>query len=72
VVLTALATGAAWSVGPTAQAPPATGPITIEFDAARPRGPMKPMWVWFGYDEPNYTYLEDGTKLLYELAALAY
>ena len=30
---------------------------------------MTPMWAWFGYDEPNYTYMKDGKKLLSELAA---
>ena len=29
------------------------------------------MWAWFGYDEPNYTYMKDGRKLLSELAALS-
>lgn len=29
------------------------------------------MWAWFGYDEPNYTYMKDGKKLLSELAALS-
>jgi xylan 1,4-beta-xylosidase len=32
---------------------------------------MKPVWAWFGYDEPNYTYMKDGKKLLTELAALS-
>ena len=70
-LVVALATVAAWMGGPAAQAPPATGQVTIEVDAARPRGPMTPMWAWFGYDEPNYTYMEDGRKLLSELAALS-
>ena len=34
-------------------------------------GPMAPSWAFFGYDEPNYTYMKDGRKLLSELAALA-
>lgn len=34
-------------------------------------GEMYPMWAWFGYDEPNYTYMKDGKKLLTELAALS-
>jgi xylan 1,4-beta-xylosidase len=34
-------------------------------------GPMYPAWAWFGYDEPNYTYMKDGRKLLSELAALS-
>ncbi|MBS1810744.1 MAG: beta-xylosidase [Acidobacteria bacterium] len=48
-----------------------TAPITIRVDAAKPKGPMKPIWSWFGYDEPNYTYMKDGKKLLSELAALS-
>lgn len=34
-------------------------------------GEMKPIWAWFGYDEPNYTYMKDGRKLLSELAELS-
>ena len=29
------------------------------------------MWAWFGYDEPNYTYMPNGRKLLSELAEAA-
>ena len=32
---------------------------------------MNPVWAFFGYDEPNYTYMKDGRKLLAELAALS-
>jgi xylan 1,4-beta-xylosidase len=46
-------------------------PVTIVVDARQPIGPMKPMWAFFGYDEPNYTYMKDGRKLLSELAALS-
>ncbi len=48
-----------------------TAPITIKVNAAKSRGPMKPVWNWFGYDEPNYTYMKDGRKLLSEIAALS-
>jgi xylan 1,4-beta-xylosidase len=34
-------------------------------------GKMNPFWAWFGYDEPNYTYMKDGKKLLSELSALS-
>lgn len=34
-------------------------------------GPLKPIWAWFGHDEPNYTYMKDGKKLLSELAELS-
>jgi len=33
-------------------------------------GPWRPIWNFFGYDEPNYTYMKDGRKLLSELAAI--
>ncbi|HKV38151.1 MAG TPA: beta-xylosidase, partial [Blastocatellia bacterium] len=45
--------------------------VSIHVDAASSRGDMKPIWAFFGYDEPNYTYTKDGKKLLSELAALA-
>ncbi|HEY5569977.1 MAG TPA: beta-xylosidase [Bacteroidales bacterium] len=32
---------------------------------------MKPIWAWFGCDEPNYAYMKDGKKLLTELSALS-
>ena len=48
-----------------------TTPITIRVDASKSKGPMKPVWNWFGYDEPNYTYMKDGKKLLSEIAALS-
>ena len=32
---------------------------------------MKPVWAWFGYDEPDYTYIKEGKKLLSEIAALS-
>jgi xylan 1,4-beta-xylosidase len=32
---------------------------------------MKPIWAWFGYDEPNYTYMKDGKKLLTEISQLS-
>lgn len=32
---------------------------------------MKPIWAWFGYDEPNYTYMKDGQKRLSTLADLS-
>jgi xylan 1,4-beta-xylosidase len=31
-------------------------------------GPMTTMWAWFGHDEPNYTYMPDGKKLLSALS----
>jgi xylan 1,4-beta-xylosidase len=43
----------------------------IKIDYSKPIAPMKPIWAWFGYDEPNYTYMKDGKKLLSEIAALS-
>ncbi|MET0299993.1 MAG: beta-xylosidase [Flavitalea sp.] len=43
----------------------------ISMDFAKKTGTMKPIWAWFGYDEPNYTYMKDGTKLLSEISALS-
>ena len=42
---------------------------TIEVHADQPGGQMIPIWNYFGYDEPNYTYAPNGKKLLAELAA---
>jgi len=42
---------------------------TIEVHADQPDGTMIPIWNYFGYDEPNYTYGPNGKKLLAELAA---
>lgn len=52
-----------------AQQPPAF-PVHIQIDAARPMGPLKPVWRFFGADEPNYTYMKHGQKLLDELGEL--
>jgi xylan 1,4-beta-xylosidase len=42
--------------------------IQVKFDQSA--GPIPPVWNYFGYDEPNYTYAPNGRKLLRELAAL--
>lgn len=46
-------------------------PAKISVDLNQKKAPMKPVWGWFGYDEPNYSYMKDGKKLLTELAALS-
>jgi len=45
--------------------------ISIKVHADQPDGPMIPIWNYFGYDEPNYTYSPNGKKLLGELATLS-
>lgn len=44
--------------------------VTVRVDLEKPVGAMKPIWSYFGYDEPNYTYTANGTKLVGELAEL--
>src|SRR5438270_10811766 len=46
-------------------------PASIHVDAGKKLGPLKPIWSFFGYDEPNYTYMKDGKKLLSEISALS-
>jgi xylan 1,4-beta-xylosidase len=45
--------------------------VAIEVHADQPDGPLPPVWNFFGYDEPNYTYAPNGKKLLGELTALS-
>ena len=40
-------------------------------DAATTVGAYNPIYAYFGYDEPNYTYTQNGKKLIGELAALS-
>lgn len=42
----------------------ATYDVRIDVDAGVSRGAYKPLWNWWGYDEPNYTYTANGKKLL--------
>lgn len=46
-------------------------PVSIDVDFSKETGAMKPIYAWFGNDEPNYAYMKDGQKLLTELAALS-
>jgi xylan 1,4-beta-xylosidase len=55
----------------TVHVSPQSGRVAIRVDADERKGPMTPMWAFFGYDEPNYTYMKDGQALLTELAALS-
>jgi len=45
--------------------------VEIWVDASKKLGPVKHNWQFFGYDEPNYTYTQNGKKLLGELAKLS-
>jgi xylan 1,4-beta-xylosidase len=46
-------------------------PISLEIDATETIGEMLPIYAFFGYDEPNYTYRENGKKLLAEIAGMS-
>ena len=65
-VIAALALIALALAAPAAQQP---DQVAITVDTSVVRGPMSSMWAWFGYDEPNYTYTDNGKKLLSDLAA---
>jgi len=59
----------------SAAEPPVTAvaapfPVRITIDAAKPVGELKPIWRFFGADEPNYATMKDGKKLLGELGEL--
>jgi xylan 1,4-beta-xylosidase len=45
--------------------------IQVRVDAEHVQRTFPPVWNYFGYDEPNYTYAPNGTKLLGELSALS-
>ncbi len=58
-----------WLVGHTASAVESI-PVTIRVDAAKSIGELKPIWRYFGADEPNYATMPHGRKLLGELGEL--
>ncbi len=45
--------------------------VTIHVNAGKTRGELKPIWRFFGADEPNYAYMTNGQKLIGELGELA-
>ena len=47
-----------------------TFPVTINIDAGQALGELRPLWRFFGGDEPNYAYARHGRKLLGELGRL--
>ena len=57
--------------GPASRAQQAPESVKIHVYADQPEGSLRPIWNYFGYDEPNYTYAPNGKKLLGELAALS-
>jgi xylan 1,4-beta-xylosidase len=64
-------TAAALCAAPMAaaqEAPPLA--VSVQVDAGKPMGPLKPVWRFFGADEPNYATMKDGQKLLTHLGEL--
>jgi xylan 1,4-beta-xylosidase len=63
-------------VVPSALAAPAEAPLTASFpvqisvEANRSIGEFKPIWRFFGADEPNYATMKDGQRLMEEIGAL--
>ena len=46
-------------------------PVSITVDAATGVGPLRPIWRYFGADEPNYATMKDGQRLLADLGRLS-
>src|SRR3954452_13965737 len=72
--LTAVVLAFTTSLGLTARAtaadPAAPFPVHIRVNAAKPVGELKPIWRFFGADEPNYAAMKNGARLLDELGEL--
>jgi xylan 1,4-beta-xylosidase len=45
-------------------------PVRVTVTPSKSLGPVKSIWNWFGYDEPNYTYLPHGQALLTSLSQM--
>jgi xylan 1,4-beta-xylosidase len=45
-------------------------PVSIRVDVDKKLGPLRPIYRFFGADEPNYAYMKDGEKLLRKLGEL--
>ncbi len=71
--LQAFTPGAALAQGTVPDPTPAShqSPVSIQVDLAKPVGPYKPIYSWFGYDEANYTTMRHGTELLKQLHDLS-
>jgi xylan 1,4-beta-xylosidase len=56
---------------PTQRPEESSAKVMVEVHAGRSLGAYRPIWNYFGADEPNYLYAPNGKKLLGELAALS-
>jgi xylan 1,4-beta-xylosidase len=57
-------------IGPVSWPQPASH-VAIQVQYDQPDGQLPPIWTYFGYDEPNYTYAPNGKKLLAELGRMS-
>jgi len=64
-----LVVAAVFSIASSADAPQSFQ-VSITIDVAQRKGALKPIWRFFGADEPNFAYMKDGRKLLQELGEL--
>jgi len=62
--LAVLATAVPWLRGADAF------PVTVLVKADKPLGVLRPIWRFFGGDEPNYATMKDGQKLLSDFGSL--
>ena len=46
-------------------------PVSIHVHVDQPKGAWRPIWRFFGADEPNFAYMQDGKQLISELGALS-
>jgi xylan 1,4-beta-xylosidase len=58
------------AVAPGAESPASTFPVLIRIDGTKTLGELKPIWRFFGADEPNYATMKDGRRLLAALGEL--
>lgn len=70
VLLSALLFGSFWNQNSSLAQPNDSFDVSIQVDAAKSTGELRPIWRFFGGDEPNYVYMKDGEKLLNNLGSL--
>jgi xylan 1,4-beta-xylosidase len=70
-LILATVSGLMWAVPGLAQIPGTSAiEAKIRVNAGATLGDLKPIWRFFGADEPNYAYMQHGQKLLAELGEL--
>src|SRR3990172_5346301 len=65
------ASAASWAKGQETNESQEAFRVAICVDAERPMGRLRPIWRFFGADEPNYATMKNGRKLIAELGELA-